>query len=845
MSIVSTRPWFWKVLFVLALGALASACGSSSRSFGEIGYGTGTTTPATLTSISVEPTNTSLPRGLTRQFTAMAVYSDGTKLDVSSSVTWSSSAATTATITTTGVLTAVNLGATTVSAAIGTVTGSTTLTVSAATLVSIEVTPVSPTIGTGTPQQLTATGVYTDFSTQTITTAVTWSSSNPLIATISNAPGTVGVATGVSGGTATMTATLGAATGSTMLTVSGAPLLSINVTPAVVSIAKGGQQQFTATGVYSDGTLLPLTSSVIWSSSSAAATISNVAGSQGLATAAAVGTATISATVAGLTGTATLTVTAASLVSIAVTPLNPTIPKGLTQQFIATGTYSDGTTGVITATAVWASATPAVASITNAPAAAGIATGLAQGTTLITATVGTIVSPPATLTVSPAALVSIAVTPANPSVVVGANPQFTATGTYTDNSMVNITTLVAWTSGTITVATISNAAGPPSTQGVATAVAPGHTVITATYPATTISGSTTLTVKSAYAYATNIAAQQPGTISQYSIGAGGALTPLQTPQVPAGYSPFSIATVTIPSGSYAYVANYNKYNIPADSTISQYAISPIDGSLSPIGTPLNTASHPNSVTVDPSGHYVYVSNNTETTVSEYVIQPDGTLANPPGVVGIGGALFPAGAGPNSIAINPMDTFAYVANYDDGTVSQYSIGAGGALLPIVGNPTVNAQTGASYVLVDPLGNYVYVTNQQAGTVSEYSIGTDGSLSNIGTTPVSATTNGPSFIAIDAASKHAYVADSTSDDVSQYTIVNGILTPMAVPSVMTGVGSAPYGVTIDATGKYLYVADRITPGVISQFAISPVDGSLTPLAPPTAPAGASPTSIVTTH
>src|SRR5439155_11839338 len=103
----------------------------------------------------------------------------------------------------------------------------------------------------------------------------------------------------------------------------------------------GKTQQFTATGTYSDGSTLDVTSSATWvSSNSAVATITV----GGLATGVAQGTSQISATSGVVTGSTTLTVGAAALVSIAVTPASPSIGRGTTQQFTATGTYSDGTT---------------------------------------------------------------------------------------------------------------------------------------------------------------------------------------------------------------------------------------------------------------------------------------------------------------------------------------------------------------------------------------------------------------------------------------------------------------------------------------------------------------------
>jgi len=82
-------------------------------------------------------------------------------------------------------------------------------------------------------------------------------------------------------------------------------------------------------------------------------------------------------------------------------------------------------------------------------------------------------------------LVSIAVTPANPSITEGSTQQFTATGTYADSSTQNLSASVIWTSSNQAVATLSNA-------GLATAVSAGATTITA--ESGDISGNTTLTV---------------------------------------------------------------------------------------------------------------------------------------------------------------------------------------------------------------------------------------------------------------------------------------------------------------------------------------------------------------
>src|SRR6202030_1773288 len=157
----------------------------------------------------------------------------------------------------------------------------------------------------------------------------------------------------------------------------------------------------------------------------------------------------------------------ASLVSIAVTPASPSIAMGATQQFTATGTYSDNSTQNLTSSVTWSSTNVAVATITSA----GLATGVGTGSTTISAVSGSI-SGITNLTVTAPVLVSIAVTPANPSIAKNATQQFTATGTYSDNSTQNLTSSVTWSSTNTAVATITSA-------GLATGVGTGSTTISA------------------------------------------------------------------------------------------------------------------------------------------------------------------------------------------------------------------------------------------------------------------------------------------------------------------------------------------------------------------------------
>jgi len=342
-----------------------------------------------------------------------------------------------------------------------------------AALVAISVTPVNPSFALGTTQQFDATGTYSDKTTQDLTGTATWSTGNSNIATI----GAGGLATSVSSGSTTVTAASGSISGSTTLNVTPAALVSIVVTPVDPSFVLGTTQQFIATGTYTDNTTQDLSGTATWSTGN-----SNIARISvgGLATSVSAGSTTVTAASGSISGSTNLNISPAALVSIAVTPVDPSFALGTTQQFTATGTYTDKTTKDLTATATWSSANSSIATI----ATDGLAMSVATGTTTVTAASGSI-SGSTTLNVTSATLISINVTPADPSFALGTTQQFTATGTYTDKTTQDLSSTATWSTGNPAVATI--AAG-----GLATSVSSGSATVTAA--SGSINGSTTLNV---------------------------------------------------------------------------------------------------------------------------------------------------------------------------------------------------------------------------------------------------------------------------------------------------------------------------------------------------------------
>jgi hypothetical protein len=234
------------------------------------------------------------------------------------------------------------------------------------------------------------------------------------------------------------------------LIVNPAALTSIAITPLAPTIALGTTQQFTAAGTYTDGSAQDVSSLVTWSSSDNTVTIiSNSPGSYGLATSSGQGSATVTAAASRVTSSTILTVGQAAVVSIAVTPSSISIALGYTQQFTATATYSDGTTQDITQSASWTSSVPNVATVNSV----GFASSLLPGTTSVSATLGSVTAA-GVLTVNPPVPVSLTITPPNATVFVGGQQQFAATLTYSDGSIVDVSSSVTWSSSNPAVANV-------------------------------------------------------------------------------------------------------------------------------------------------------------------------------------------------------------------------------------------------------------------------------------------------------------------------------------------------------------------------------------------------------
>lgn len=449
----------------------------SAATGGVTGSASITTALAPVASVEVTPANSSLGTGGTIQLYATTKDAAGNILS-GRAISWSSSNTAVATVSSSGLVSTVTAGSTTITALSEGISGSAAITVSPtqapppAPVATVSVALASTTVLTGQVTQATAT--LRDASGNVLTgRTITWASSNPAVATVS----TAGYVTAVTAGQATITATSESISGSAGLTVTVPPVATVTVAPQGPTLIVGATLQLVAVTKDASGNTLS-GRTITWSSSSSG--VASVSAS-GVVTAAAAGTASVTATSEGVTGTTSVTVAVAPVTSVTVTPATGSLIIGATLQLSATTKDAAGDT--LTGRAIsWSSSNTSIASVSSS----GLVTAVGVGTATITASsegisgtssiaVATAVQPVATVTV----------TPATASLIIGAPLQLSA---VTKDAAGNTLTgrQVAWSSANTSVASVN-------ASGLVTAIAAGSTAITATSEGKTGSSSLTIT----------------------------------------------------------------------------------------------------------------------------------------------------------------------------------------------------------------------------------------------------------------------------------------------------------------------------------------------------------------
>ena len=336
---------------------------------------------------------------------------------------------------------------------------------------SVAIQPKTAAVLVGDSLQLSASVVM---SNNRPPNSVTWASANPSLATVSSA----GVVRGRAAGGLYIRATSGSKRDSSAVTVMAAsplPVASVTLAPSSVTVTVGGTASLLATPKDASGNTLT-GRSITWASSNSG--VATVNGS-GVVTAAAVGSATVTATSEGQSGSATVSVTTVPVASVSVSPATVSVQAGQTVQLTATPNDAGGN-ALSGRTVTWASSNVGVATVSG-----GVVTGVAAGSVTITATSeGQRGSAAVSVTAVPVA--SVSVSPATASVAAGQTVQLSATPKDANGNALSGRT-VTWASSNGAVATVSG-------TGLVSGTAAGSATITATSEGHSGSAPVTVTV---------------------------------------------------------------------------------------------------------------------------------------------------------------------------------------------------------------------------------------------------------------------------------------------------------------------------------------------------------------
>lgn len=241
----------------------------------------------------------------------------------------------------------------------------------------------------------------------------------------------------------------------------------------------------------------------------------------------------------------------------------------------------------------------------------------------------------------------------------------------------------------------------------------------------------------------------PGVLVVYPINSDGSLgTPVSNGG--ASYTAvqcFPSGVAVSANGDYAYVSNTNSVVVttlapststppatpgtcPSDGTVSGFAIGST-GTLTPVpGSPFAAGTTPTGIAIDPTNRFVYTTDTLQNDVIVFDIETAGTLAPlPSGPVSTG--AFPVG-----VTVDPRGRYLYVSNYNDSTLSEFSIQQGsGQPSGLASGTFKTVGTAPTCMVVDPaLGHFLYTSDYQGSYITAANLNPDsGVLTGVQASP----------------------------------------------------------------------------------------------------------------
>jgi 6-phosphogluconolactonase len=353
------------------------------------------------------------------------------------------------------------------------------------------------------------------------------------------------------------------------------------------------------------------------------------------------------------------------------------------------------------------------------------------------------------------------------------------------------------------------------------------------------SGASAISFTPKFAYVAN---NVSNTVSAYSINpTSGALTPVTGSPFADGALPK--AMTSDPTGRFVFAANEcaDSGCSSALGSVSAYSVNPLTGAITPVaGSPFPAGQLVSSPAIDPTGRFLYVSNENDHTISGFAIDPStGVLTT------IVGSPFPTFSGLLGLTMDPSSGFVFfteacstcapsqVISSTSLDPSSGAFGTGGAATAAGNFPISPA--------VHPSGKFIYVVNKNDNSLSGFSIDpTHGTMTPINGFPMP-TGGSPSYFTVDPAGRFAYLIDTSG--ISGFVVDSATGSLQLAPGSPYAAGIDPNSLSVDISGHFLYVTNG-GDGTISAFAIDPLSGGLSPVAGSPFPAGTTPVSITTT-
>jgi 6-phosphogluconolactonase len=338
------------------------------------------------------------------------------------------------------------------------------------------------------------------------------------------------------------------------------------------------------------------------------------------------------------------------------------------------------------------------------------------------------------------------------------------------------------------------------------------------------------TTSNGYVYAT---IPEPSQIVIYREDpASGVLTPLAGSPFAGGPGVISIAVH--PSKQFLYTANSGQ------SDISLYDIAS-DGTLNEVTPRTSVVGTPEFLAMDPAGAYLYVGCYGPSSVQTFSIASSGALSVQPV------STTQIGTPPLGMAVTPGGGFLYItgtsSSIEPGIVQAFSLSSG-TLTPVAGSPFNTGRTPEG-MAITPNGSYLYIANYQDNTISEFSIGTSGALTILEGSPVGETYQGPLSLQVDNTGSYLYVANKTSGNVAAYSISSPGGTLLVLPNSPFGAGGNPGFLAIDPSGDFLFVGTQGGNPQVQSFSLSTSSGTLVSVANYSVGGSSAPTSIAVIH